>query len=465
MSAQLQNLYELLGVSKTANDDEIKKAYKKMALKFHPDRNINNKEEANVKFQEVNRAYQTLSNPEKRSRYDQFGVIDGVNDSGGGGGGMPDGFNPMDIFSNMFGGSMFGRGNGNGNGRGDKNNEKSPNKQISINISLIDVYKGRMVNIEFNKIICCEKCNGCGAKNKESITTCITCNGKGKIIKIMQMGNMIQQNIQHCNNCNGLGKMILPVNYCITCNGKKGIVCKRNIECYVRPGTSNGATISFKNESDWVAEYGEIGDLIVNINCKNDNGIFRREGNNLIIKQTITLLEALTATEFLFKHLDDRVIKISHNEIIKPNQQMLVKNEGMPQFQNDSNHGDLIINFDVLFPTELDVERSKYLCKILPLPKKQIWDTVLDNTPPAEITHYKLEHENSEQGHSKTHTKHTSRFNSSSNKEYENKDYENKDYDNKDYDNSDNGNFNYIDANTGVPKSININNPNECATQ
>ena len=459
MSAQSQNLYDLLGVVKTANDDEIKKAYKKMALKFHPDRNINNKEEANVKFQEVNRAYQTLSNPEKRSRYDQFGVIDGVNDSGGGG--MPNGFNPMDIFTSMFGGGgggggMFGRGNG----REDRSNEKSPNKQISINISLIDVYKGRTFNIEFNKIICCEKCNGCGAKNKDSITTCITCNGKGRIVKMMQMGNMIQQSIQHCNNCNGVGKMILPVNYCSTCNGKKGIVCKSSVECYVRPGTSNGATISFKNESDWVAEYGDIGDLIVNINCKNDNGIFRREGNNLIIKQTITLLEALTTTEFLFKHLDDRVIKISHNEIIKPNQQMLVKNEGMPQFQNESNNGDLIINFDIIFPTELDVERSKYLCKILPLPKKQIWDTVLDNTPPADITHYKLEHENSEQGQSRTHTKHTSRFNSSSNKEYENKDY-----DNNDYDNSDNGNFNYIDANTGVPKSININNPNECATQ
>ena len=153
-SPPVPNLYEVLDILKTSNDEEIKKAYKKMALKYHPDRNINNKEEANTKFQEINRAYQTLSDPEKRKRYDQFGVIDGVNNNDNG---MASGFNPMDIFNNMFGNmgaNMGGFGNmaGFGNISRQDNNRaaKSPDKKVTINISLTDVYKGKVINIDFS---------------------------------------------------------------------------------------------------------------------------------------------------------------------------------------------------------------------------------------------------------------------------------------------------------------------------
>jgi DnaJ-class molecular chaperone len=383
-----QNLYELLGVLKNATDDEIKKAYKKQALKYHPDRNINNKEEANTKFQEINKAFQTLSDPEKRSRYDQFGVIDGENNEGVGG--MPPGFNPFDIFSNMFGGGMPPGFNHPENRR----NTKSPEKKITINISLTDVYIGKVVPIDFTKIICCDKCEGCGANSKDNIKSCNACNGKGKIVRMMQMGPMIQQSIQNCGKCNGKGKVIFPGMQCTKCNGIKGVSIKRRVDCYIRPGTTAGSHITFKNEADWHPDCEDIGDLVIYINCKHEEGMFRREANNLIMKKSITLLEALTKTEFMFKHLDNRVIKISHEAIIKPNQKMLIKGEGIPNIQDNLQKGDLIIYFDIVFPNTLDKERSKYLVKILPAHKKQIWDTQLEQTPENEIITHILQNYN-----------------------------------------------------------------------
>ena len=179
------------------------------------------------------------------------------------------------------------------------------------------------------------------------------------------MGPMIQQSIQHCVNCKGKGKMIDPNNYCKKCNGNKTMKIKKHLDCYVRPGSIPGTTITFKSEADWIPDCSDCGDLIISVNCKNEESCFRREGNNLIMKKSISLLEALTKTIFYFKHLDGRVIRIKHNEIIKPNQKMIVEEEGMPSL-NDMNNGDLLINFDIVFPDSLEEERSKYLVKILP---------------------------------------------------------------------------------------------------
>ena len=383
-----KDLYSILETNKNASDDEIKKAYKKSALKHHPDRNPNNPE-ATAKFQEVGKAFATLGDPEKRKRYDQFGVIDGENDGQGNGMG---GMNPFDIFQNMFNGGAGGAGGGmpfgnmfggmGGNG-GQQRNSKSPDKKITLNISLIDVYKGRTVPIDFTKIICCDSCDGCGALTKDCIKTCKTCNGQGRIVRMLQMGPMIQQTVQPCGNCAGKGKSIEAGKECVKCKGTKGVNIKRHVDCYVRPGTQTGTSITFKNESDWIPDCNDVGDFVVFINAKNDDGGFKREGNNLIMKKTITLLEALTKTEFYFKHLDDRVIKISHEEVIKPNQKMIVKGEGM---QGQMDNGDLIIIFDLVFPNTLEKDRSKYLVKILPLPKKQIWDLHYENMPKDEIT-------------------------------------------------------------------------------
>ena len=405
------DLYELLGVLPTVTEDDLRRAYKKAALKYHPDRNPNNKEEANTKFQEINKAFQTLSDPEKRKRYDQFGVIDGENNESGAGGGMPGGFNPFEMFGNMFGGG--GGMPGFGQQQDMRRNAKSPDKKITANVSLTDVYKGKVIPLDFNKLICCDNCNGCGANSQDNIKICSLCNGKGKIVKMMQMGPMIQQSIQNCGNCVGTGKMIPPGSHCAKCNGKKAISVKRHVDCYIRPGTVQGSHITFKNESDWMPDFGDVGDLVVFINCKNEEGIFRREADNLIMKKSITLLESLTKTEFYFKHLDERVIKVSYEEIIKPNQKMQIKSEGMPNLQDNFQKGDLVIYFDVIFPSTLEKERAKYLVKILPQPKKQIWDIQLEKTPEEELTNYTLEEckdgtsfnqKQNKQGHNKNHT-------------------------------------------------------------
>lgn len=404
MSKESKDLYALLEISKTASEDEIKKAYKKAALKHHPDRNPDNKEEATAKFQEVGKAFATLSDPEKRKRYDQFGVIDGESD---GNGGMPSGMNPFDMFQNIFGGGgmggmggmpggfggMFGgMGQGGGNmqqQQGQPRNGKSPDKKLTINISLTDVYKGKSIGIDFNKVICCDKCEGCGAVNKDCIKTCKGCNGQGRIVRMMQMGPMIQQSVQACGQCGGKGKSVEQGKECVKCKGAKSSTIKRHVDCYVKAGAQAGTTITFKNESDWNPDFTDIGDLVVFVNSKNEEGAFRREGENLIMKKSITLLEALTKTEFYFKHMDDRVIKVTYEDVIKPGQKLVVKGEGM---HGQVHNGDLIIYFDIVFPVTLDKERSKYLVKILPLPRKQIWDLQFESMPKEEITELELKY-------------------------------------------------------------------------
>jgi DnaJ family protein A protein 2 len=391
MSQPSIDLYEIIDVPKTATEEEIKKAYKKKAVKLHPDRNPNNPEEANRQFQELNRAAKILGNPESRRRYDQFGVIDGEGDAGGSG--MSGGFNPFDLFGNIFhGGNMSGGipgffgGGSPGADAGRTRNAKSPDKKITVNLSLADVYQGKQVPLDFVKVICCDQCNGLGAKSADCIISCNICNGKGRVVKVMQMGPIIQQLVQPCGSCAGIGKMTKSGGECGKCSGKKTVSIKRHLDCYVRPGSSPGTSITFKNEADWVADFSDIGDLIVYVNCKNEDMGFYREGDNLIMKRNISLLESLTGSVIYFKHLDNRIIKVAYNEIIHPGQKMVIKNEGMPNLADNLVRGDLILIFEIQFPQILDKERAKYLVKILPQPKKQIWDLQMEKLSENEVT-------------------------------------------------------------------------------
>lgn len=384
------DLYALLEVSKSASEDEIKKAYKKAALKYHPDRNPDNVEECTEKFKEVNKAFHILSDAGRRQKYDQFGVIDGEEGPGGGGPGFEGGFNAFNIFQNMFGGGMGGMPGGFGQQQ-QQRNMKGPDKKITANLTLSDVYNGKSIFIEFQKIICCDDCKGTGAQNPDAIKTCAGCNGQGRVVQMRQMGPMIQQMVQPCEKCKTTGKIIEAGKECGKCKGGKTITIPRRLDCYVKAGSGKGTFYKFKNESDWMPGIQDVGDLVVFIDSKNEEGAFRREGNNLIMKKQITLLEALTKTEFMFKHLDERVLKVSYEEIIHPNQKMIIKGEGMCDFNDNMMHGDLIIYFDIVFPTSIEEERSKYLVKILPTPKKQIWDMLLEKTPEENITNVKME--------------------------------------------------------------------------
>jgi DnaJ family protein A protein 2 len=401
------DLYEIVGVSRTATEEEIKKAFRKKAVKLHPDRNPENTEEANRQFQELNRAAKILSDPERRKRFDQFGVIDGDAEPPGGAG-----FNPFDLFSSMFGGGGGGGGGipgffNMGGGHPQNRNIKSPDKKLTINISLANVYLGKQVPIDFIKVICCDQCHGLGAKSADCISSCNICNGQGRVVKMTQMGPMIQQVVQPCGACSGKGKMIKPGSECGNCHGKKSVGTKRHLDCYVRPGSLPGTMITFKNESDWHPDFSEVGDLVVFVNSKNEEAGFVREGDFLIMKKTITLLESLTNFDMYFKHLDDRIIKVSNDEIIHPNQKMIIKGEGMPNLENNLVKGDLIIHFEITFPQSLDKDRSKYLVKILPMPKKQIWDLQLEKTPDHEITTHTMSIFNDNQNN-RHHSRHPS---------------------------------------------------------
>lgn len=391
-----KDLYEILEIPRGASDEEVKRAYKKAALKYHPDRNLNNQEEANIKFQEANKAFNTLKDPTKRRNYDQFGVIDGEdtasNDSMPGGG-MPGGF-PFDLFGNLGNiGNLFGGMGGGmrGQQQGPQPPSKSPNKNLTINVNLADVFNGKSVPVDFMKNICCDVCNGKGTTRADGIKTCIPCNGQGRIIRMMQMGPIVQQTVHPCNTCNGAGKSIAPGCHCAKCQGKRIISIKRHVDCYIRPGSQPGTTITFKNEADYVPDCSDIGDLIVSVNCPNEMGIFRREADNLIMKKNINLLEALTETCFRFKHLDDRVIEVKWENIIHPGQKLVIRREGMPNMNDNLQRGDLIIIFDVVFPQSLEKDRAKYLVKILPQPRKQIWDMQNDAVPDNEIVHATIE--------------------------------------------------------------------------
>lgn len=388
------DLYEIVGVPRTATEEEIKKAYKKKAIKLHPDRNPNNQEEANQQFQELNNAAKILTDPESRRRYDQFGIVDGD--------GEQPGMNPFNIFENLFGGGggsgvggipgFFGGGGINRKHHSnDSRGGKSPDKKLTVNLSLAEVYLGKQVPIDFVKMVCCDMCQGRGAKNAEAIITCSSCNGQGRIVKMMQMGPMIQQIVQPCGACAGKGKMIKPGNECGNCHGKKFVGIKRHLDCYVRPGSQPGTIITFKNESDWHPDFSDVGDLVVFVNSKNEDIGFQREGDNLIMKRSISLLESLTGTVIYFKHLDERIIKVAYENIIHPNQKMVIRGEGMPNLQDNLVKGDLIIIFDVQFPQTLDKERAKYLIKILPTLKKQIWDIQLEKTPETDLTIHTME--------------------------------------------------------------------------
>lgn len=392
MSNKKKDLYELLEIPKTATDDEIRKAYKKAALKYHPDRNRDNPEAANLKFQEINNAYKTLGNPDKRRNYDKFGVIDGEDTTNGGPGmpGMPGGF-PFDIFGNI--GNIFGgMGVPPGMGQGQRQQQfKSPDKKITINITLADVYNGKSVPIDFTKNAKCDGCDGKGSNRPDGIKICGNCNGQGRIIRMMQMGPIVQQTVHDCNTCAGVGKSIAPGCKCPKCGGNKTIPMKRHVDCYVRPGATPGTTITFKNEADWVVDCSDIGDLIVSVNVSNEMSVYRREGDNLIMKKSISLLESLTETRFRFKHLDNRVIEVKYDKIIHPGQRMIIKNEGMPNMMDNLQRGHLIIVFDVVFPQSLEKDRAKYLVKILPQPNKQIWDMQNDAIPDDQIITAEME--------------------------------------------------------------------------
>uniref|UniRef100_A0A1B6DJJ1 J domain-containing protein n=2 Tax=Clastoptera arizonana TaxID=38151 RepID=A0A1B6DJJ1_9HEMI len=385
--------YDLLGVKPNCTTDELKKAYRKLALKYHPDKNPNEGE----KFKQISQAYEVLSTPEKRAIYDKGG--EQAIKEGGTGGGFSS--NPMDIFD-MFFGNPFGRG-----GRRNAGERKGKDLIHQLPVSLEDLYKGATRKLALEKNVICEKCEGRGGK-KGAVETCSPCHGSGIHVEIQQVSpGMIQQIQSTCSECGGLGEKINAKDKCKTCNGKKVIRDRKILEVHVDRGMSDGQKITFSGEGD--QEPGlKPGDIIIVLDEK-DHTRFKRSGNDLILRMNIELVEALCGFQKTIHTLDDRdlLVTVIPGEVTKHGDVKCILGEGMPQYKNPFEKGRLIIQFLVNFPSTISADVLTRLEECLPSrPEQMIPDfaeecTLVDMDPEAEARRreYRNACEEDEPGH------------------------------------------------------------------
>ena len=316
------NYYDILGVSKDASEDEIKKAYRKLALKTHPDKNGGD----DTEFKKINLAYETLSNPDKRSAYDNPNEIPNM-------GGMH-GFAGGDIFEQLFRGmgGMNINVNINGQGRGPAKRQTHVHK---INISLKDVHVGltKTLKLKINKV--CFECQ----------VECNACNGTGVIRRMQQMGPFIQQVQNQCGNCSSTGNIKKNNMNCVNCNGTNSKQEEHTIKVDIPKNVENGYQVIFKDLGEQVQKRSEeAGDLIVQIIIE-DDPYFKREGNNLIYHTKLALSETFLGKEIIVPHFDEH-IRMNTNifGIINPNKRYHLKGKGL------GGNGDLIFVFEIIYP-------------------------------------------------------------------------------------------------------------------
>jgi DnaJ-class molecular chaperone len=327
--------YELLGVSKDADNSAIKKAYRKLAIKWHPDKNLDNKKEAEEKFKQISMAYSILSDEKKRNIYDKYGE-EAVKNSGDSN--APD---PSDIFKNFFGMNF--------NEEEDNSIEPLIEKQ---DLNLEDFYNGKEIKKEISRERIFSNKNKISNKG---YTKCKKCKGTGVCNFMKHLGpGMIQQVRGKCDECNGKG-------YSLERGYRLGIE-KETITFNVKPGARNGEKIVINNKGNYDNETNTYGDLIIIIREKK-NDLFLRDNNNLVYSKTVSVGESLVGTKFIITHLDGRELLIDIDEVIQPDMIRVIPYEGMPS-TNSVVKGNLYINFTVSFPDSIDDNKKAELIKI-----------------------------------------------------------------------------------------------------
>ncbi|KAF8582209.1 hypothetical protein K439DRAFT_1413545 [Ramaria rubella] len=346
--------YDLLEVSPDANESDLKKAYRKKALRLHPDKGGDPE-----LFKEVTHAYEILSDSQKRSIYDSRGEA-GLSEQGGMGG-----MDPQDLFSQLFGGGGGGLFGGFGGGGGRSAGPRRGKDLVHrVNVTLEDLYKGKTTKLALTRHVICAKCNGKGGK-EGAVKSCTTCNGRGVRITLRQMGPMLQQIQQPCSDCDGTGEQIDPKNKCKVCNGKKVISERKFLDVHIDKGMKGGQTITFNGESDQSPDV-IPGDVVIVIEEK-PHDRFTRDGVNLKVEVEVDLLTALAGGQIAIKHLDDRalLIDIIPGTPIKEGDIKVIRDQGMPSLRHHE-PGDLFVRFHVKFPEHLDSSAVTKLEKALP---------------------------------------------------------------------------------------------------
>ena len=352
-----RDYYEVLGVEKSATDQELKKAYRKLAMKYHPDRNPDDKE-AEEKFKEVNEAYEVLSDETKRRTYDQFGH-EGVNGQGGfggqgfGGQGFGGGFE--DIFGDMFG-DIFGGGFG-GSGRTRRRGpERGADIRQNVTISFEEAAFGKKMSIKINRTEECSECNGSGAKPGTSKKTCSTCNGSGEVRTVQRtpFGNIASS--RTCDKCNGEGEVVESP--CPKCNGKGNTRKIKTIEIDIPAGIDDGQMIKLSGQGEVGSKGGPRGDLYIIVNVKNDTK-FERDGFDIYLEMKITFTQAALGAELEVPTLDGKVV-YNVPEGTQTGTVFRLREKGVPKLRGNS-RGDQYVKVIVETPRNLTESQRELL--------------------------------------------------------------------------------------------------------
>ncbi|KAL6193451.1 hypothetical protein ACLB2K_034535 [Fragaria x ananassa] len=344
MTGNNDKYYKILGVSKNASQDDVKKAYKKAAIKTHPDKGGDPE-----KFKELGQAYEVLSDPKKREIYDQFGEEGLMNE---GPGGHPHQQYPFDIFAHFF-------------NRGPRETRERRGKDVAypLKVSLEDLYNGTTRNLAVSRNRICTKCKGKGSKAGASSTTCGGCQGSGRKVTTRRLGpSMVQQMQECCNECNGAGRTLRAQDRCQQCKGEKVVAEKKSLEVNVEKGMRSGQKITFRGEADEAP--GTItGDIVIVVQQK--------------------------------EHPKQLLIKSEPGQVVKPDQHKAINDEGMPIYSNGFTKGKLYVHFIVEFPNSLNPELCKGPEAVLPRGSgsSQLSDKELDDCEETTLHDVNMEDE------------------------------------------------------------------------
>lgn len=371
--AEKRDYYEVLGVNKNATDDELKKAYRKLAKKYHPDANLNNKEEAEAKFKEVNEAYENLSDPQKRKMYDQFGHAgpQGFGGAGGPFGGQGgyysyngsgfDGFGDFgdlgDIFSSIFGGGF-------GGGRSSSAKKQGPRKGADLNVRLDISFEQAFSGVEKEIVVTrdeeCNLCHGTGAKPGSSPIKCPTCHGTGQVTQVQNtiLGQM--QTTRTCNTCHGTGEVINEP--CEHCHGKGTIRKQPKIKVKIPAGIDDNQTVVLRGEGEPGKKGGPKGDLYITVRIKN-HSLYTRKGNNVFCEIPITITQATLGAELEIPMVDGTKEKYKISEGTQTGTKFTIRNRGFKTINSNAT-GDFIFTVVVQTPKRLTKEQRELLVQL-----------------------------------------------------------------------------------------------------
>ena len=372
--AEKRDFYEVLGVSRDADDATLKKAYRALAKRYHPDMNPGDAE-AEQKFKEINEAYSVLSDPEKRAQYDRFGhaAFDPTAGGGGGGGGSYDfgGFDFGDIFSSFFGGGGGGsggtfRGFGSGGGGGfsfggNRANAPIPGEDVGVRVVLTfeEAVFGCKKDITYNRVEQCSDCQGTGSAKGAAPEKCPQCNGYGRVTVNRRTFMGVMQAQETCENCRGTGRVIK--NACKGCNGKGFVRLTKKLNVTIPEGIDNGQRIALRGQGSAGRNGGPNGDLIIEVAVR-PHPVFEREGNNVYCEIPISITEAALGADIDVPTLNGKTTKYTIPEGTQPGTTFTLKGEGIADV-NSGKRGNLVFTVTVEIPKGLTEEQKELLRK------------------------------------------------------------------------------------------------------